>query len=63
MMKSQSKRPPRRLVLRREQVRQLDVARLAQLRGGVVDQGYSAGACTESCFGCQQTTGVHRTVT
>ena len=57
MMKSQSK-SPRKLVLRREQVRQLDVAHLAQLRGGVWGQGYSAGACTESCAGCQQTTGI-----
>lgn len=61
MMKSQSKRTPRKLVLHREQVRQLDAGHLAQLRGGV--GGYSAGPCTESCVSCHQTTGVHHTVT
>jgi hypothetical protein len=58
MMKSQSKRNPRHLVLRLEQVRLLDAGHLAQLRGGVGDH-FSAGACTESCAGCQQTTGVN----
>lgn len=45
-----------RLVLRREQLRQLDTARLARLHGGAVQQVYSAGACTETCTACAQTT-------
>ena len=49
MMKSQSKRNPRRLVLRLEQVRVLDAGHLAQLRGGVTTDQISAGACTETC--------------
>lgn len=60
MMKSPSKRNPRHLVLRLEQVRVLDASHLAQLRGGFGDK-FSAGACTESCAGCQQTTGAERT--
>jgi hypothetical protein len=59
MMNSHSKKKHRRLVLRREQVRQLDAGHLAQLRGGLGEQGFSAGACTESCAGCQHTTGVN----
>ena len=61
MMKSQSKRNPRHLVLRLEQVRVLDAGHLAQLRGGVTTDQFSAGACTESCAGCQQTTGINHT--
>ncbi len=56
MMNSHAKKKTRRLVLRREQVRQLDAGHLAQLRGGI---GYSAGACTESCASCHQTTDTH----
>ncbi len=56
-MNSHSKKKNRRLVLRREQVRQLDAGRLAQLRGGGSEKvGYSAGACTETCAGCHYTT-------
>ena len=63
MMKSPSKRNPRRLVLRLEQVRVLDAGHLAQLHGGVTTDQFSAGACTETCAGCQQTTGANRTTT
>jgi hypothetical protein len=56
-MKSHVKRTPRRLVLRREQVRQLDANQLGRLHGGL--GGYSAGPCTESCAGCRVTTGIH----
>ena len=63
MMKSQSKRNPRRLVLRLEQVRVLDAGHLAQLRGGVTTDQFSAGACTETCASCHQTTGADRTTT
>lgn len=63
MMKSKSKQNSRRLVLRLEQVRVLDAGHLAQLRGGVTTDQFSAGACTESCAGCHQTTGADRTST
>ena len=63
MMKSQSKRNSRHLVLRLEQVRLLNAGHLAQLRGGVTTDQFSAGACTETCAGCQQTTGANRTTT
>jgi hypothetical protein len=55
-MKSPWKLNRGRLVLRREQLRQLDTAELARLRGGGVAQVYSAGACTETCTACAQTT-------
>lgn len=61
MMKFKSKRNPRPLVLRLEQIRLLDAGHLAQLRGGATTDQFSAGACTESCAGCQQTTGVNHT--
>lgn len=63
MMKSKPKQNSRRLVLRLEQVRVLDAGHLAQLRGGVTTDQFSAGACTESCAGCHQTTGADRTTT
>lgn len=58
-MKRSWTRNRRRLVLRREQLRQLDTGQLARLLGaGILGQTDSAGACTESCVGCHQTTGV-----
>jgi hypothetical protein len=51
-MRSPWKRNRGRLVLRQE----LDTAQLARLHGGAGDQIYSAGACTETCTACQQTT-------
>jgi hypothetical protein len=53
-------RPPwqrdrRRLVLRREQLRQLNTGQIARMLGGVTPT-YSAEPCTESCAGCTQTT-------
>lgn len=55
-MRSPWKRNRGRLVLRREQLRQLDTAQLGRLHGGAGDQIFSAGACTETCTACQQTT-------
>jgi hypothetical protein len=54
-MKSTGKRDRRRLVLKREQVRQLNTGQLARMLGAVTTT-YSAGPCTESCAGCTQTT-------
>ena len=50
-MKPVRKRSPRRLILQREELRRLDHNHLRQVEGG-----YSAGACTETCTACQQTT-------
>ena len=51
------KRDRRRLVLRREQLRQLNTGQLARMRGAVtVTPTYSAEPCTESCAGCTKTT-------
>lgn len=44
------------LVLRAEQLRLLDTAQLARLHGGARAQVYSAGACTETCTACANTT-------
>ncbi len=49
------KRDRRRLILRREQLRQLNTGQLARMLGGVTPT-YSAEAYTESCAGCTQTT-------
>jgi hypothetical protein len=59
-MKRPWTRNRRRLVLKREQLRQLDTGQLARLLGGGPPPGQtdSAGACTESCVGCHQTTAV-----
>ena len=48
------KRSQRTLILRREELRRLDPSQLRLVEGG--DQVYTAGACTETCTGCQQTT-------
>jgi hypothetical protein len=44
-----------RLVLRCEQLRQLNTAQLPRLHGAG-QQVYSAGACTETCTACALTT-------
>lgn len=53
-MKPTGKRDRSRLVLRREQLRQLNTGQIAQVLGGVTPT-YSAGACTESCATCTLT--------
>lgn len=55
-MRSPWKRNRGRLVLRREQLRQLDTAQLGRLHGGARAQVQSAGTCTETCTACHQTT-------
>ncbi len=56
-MRTTRKRGRRRLVLRREQLRQLNTSQLAGMLGGVtVTPTYSVQPCTESCVGCTQTT-------
>jgi len=59
MMNAHAKKKLRRLVLRREQVRQLDADQLGRMLGGVGQQTYSAGPCTETCGGCQHTTAIN----
>lgn len=54
-MRPTGKRGRRRLVLRREQLRQLNTSQLAGMLGGVTPT-YSVQPCTESCVGCTQTT-------
>jgi hypothetical protein len=54
-MKPTWKRDRSRLVLRREQLRQLSTGQLSRMRGGVTPT-YSAEPCTESCANCTQTT-------
>jgi hypothetical protein len=54
-MRPTGKRDRRRLVLRREQLRQLSTGQLSRVLGGVTPT-YSAEPCTESCAGCTQTT-------
>jgi|KBSMisStandDraft_5_1062788.scaffolds.fasta_scaffold681022_1 hypothetical protein len=55
-MRPTSKRDRRRLVLRREQLRQLNTGQIARMLGGVTPT-YSAQPCTESCAACTLTTG------
>ena len=56
-MKPTGKLYRRRLVLRREHLRQLNSGQLARMRGAMtVTPTYSAEPCTESCAGCTQTT-------
>lgn len=57
-MKPTRKRDRTRLVLKREQLRQLNTGQLARMLGGLTPT-YSAGACTESCAACKVTTGIH----
>lgn len=45
------KRSHRKLNLQREELRRLDHSHLRLVEGG-----FSAGACTETCTACQQTT-------
>jgi hypothetical protein len=55
-MKPPGKHNRGRLVLRGEQLRQLNTVQLARLHGGAGENIFSAGACTETCAACQQTT-------
>jgi hypothetical protein len=48
-------RDRRQLILKREQLRQLNTSQLARMLGGVTPT-YSVEPCTESCVGCTQTT-------
>jgi hypothetical protein len=50
------KRDRSRLVLRREQLRQLNTSQLARMLGAVTPT-YSVEPCTETCAACTQTTG------
>ena len=54
-MKPTWKRDRSRLVLRREQLRQLNTVQIARMLGGVTPT-YSVEPCTESCAACTQTT-------
>lgn len=54
-MKPTGNRVRSRLVLRREQLRQLDTRQLTRMRGAVTPT-YSAEPCTETCAVCTRTT-------